>query len=177
MKSIKVVSVWNVVEETGFESEPIKICNSKRLAEHYKRVLAPKYKQAFGIPLTIVEDKLYIDTKYKFEPEVFLEKWNTNRRFVEYYNEEVHAARIKDTWTDNDYHSGHDIADLMNTLNSQIFYVCDLNNQELEDFQIKLLDLLRDMYKKKHDEDSNDFNEGYLKSLDDVIKEVKEMVL
>ena len=60
--SRKKITIWKVEEDSpyGFY-ETIRICSSKALAEHYKRVLSPKWEALFGYGLRVVEDNLYID--------------------------------------------------------------------------------------------------------------------
>ena len=62
------ISKCYIVEEDGiFPDKLIKICRSKRLAEHYVRVLTPKWKETFGIGLRVVEMPFYEDLDYETE--------------------------------------------------------------------------------------------------------------
>ena len=55
----KISKCYILEEDLPIESSPIRICNTKKLAEHYKRILTPKYLKAFGIGLRIVEYNYY----------------------------------------------------------------------------------------------------------------------
>ena len=58
----KKITIWIVEEDSPYGLfETIRICSSKALAEHYKRVLSPKWEEAFGYGLRVIEDNLYID--------------------------------------------------------------------------------------------------------------------
>ena len=57
----KKITVWIVEDDAPFESFPVRICSSKRLAEHYVKVLSPKWMDAFGFGLRVMEGSLYID--------------------------------------------------------------------------------------------------------------------
>lgn len=65
---IRRISKCYIVEEDSiFPDKLIKICRSKRLAEHYVRVLTPKWKEAFGLDLRITEMPFYEDLDYETE--------------------------------------------------------------------------------------------------------------
>lgn len=57
----RVTRCYVLEDDAPFESSPIKICRSRRLAEHYKRILEPKWEEAFGFGLRIIEEKFYED--------------------------------------------------------------------------------------------------------------------
>ena len=58
----KKITIWIVEEDSPYGLfETIRICSSKALAEHYKRVLSSKWEETFGYGLRVVEDNLYID--------------------------------------------------------------------------------------------------------------------
>lgn len=69
------ISICYILEEDSpFESSPIKICRSKRLAEHYKKILSPKWKDTFGFDLFIREEKFYEDDDFETEIFTYIEK-------------------------------------------------------------------------------------------------------
>lgn len=63
----KISKCYLVVKDCGFESEPIKICRSKKLAEHYCLVLTSKWEKMFGFGLIVQEWKFYEDTEIDTE--------------------------------------------------------------------------------------------------------------
>ena len=55
----KISKCYILEDDAPFESSPIRICKTRALAEHYKRILEPQWKEAFGFGLRIVEMKFY----------------------------------------------------------------------------------------------------------------------
>lgn len=69
----KKITIWIVEEDSPYGLfETIRICSSKKLAEHYKRILSPKWEEAFGYGLRVVEDNLYIDTTEDLQVETMV---------------------------------------------------------------------------------------------------------
>mgnify|MGYP006908903902 CR=1 FL=1 len=56
-----------VEDDAPFESFPVRICSSRRLAEHYVRVLSPKWEECFGFGLRVTEFPLYVDMEEDLE--------------------------------------------------------------------------------------------------------------
>ena len=74
MKCTRRISKCYLLEEDiGFETSPIKICRSRKLAEHYQRILTPKWEEAFGFGLRVVEMPFYEDTTVDVPVDVVLE--------------------------------------------------------------------------------------------------------
>ena len=63
----RISKCYIVEEDSMFPDKLIKICRSKRLAEHYVRVLTPKWKEAFGFGLRVSEMPFYEDLDYETE--------------------------------------------------------------------------------------------------------------
>ena len=55
----KISKCYILEDDAPFESSPMRICRTRALAEHYKRILEPTWKEAFGFGLRIVEMKFY----------------------------------------------------------------------------------------------------------------------
>ena len=55
----KISKCYILEDDAPFESSPIRICRTRALAEHYKRILEPMWIEAFGFGLRITEEKLY----------------------------------------------------------------------------------------------------------------------
>ena len=65
-KYVRKISKCYVVEEDSlYPFTVVKICRSRRLAEHYVRVLNPKWQEAFGLDLTVTEMPFYEDLDYE----------------------------------------------------------------------------------------------------------------
>ena len=65
MRYVRKISKCYIVEEDSiFPDKLVKICRSKKLAEHYVRVLSPKLIDAFGFGLRVVEMPFYEDLDY-----------------------------------------------------------------------------------------------------------------
>ena len=62
-----------VEDDAPFESFPVKICRTRRLAEHYKRILTPKWEEAFGFGLRVVEFPFYEDDEADIEVNILIE--------------------------------------------------------------------------------------------------------
>lgn len=60
----KISKCYIVEEDSIFPDKLVKICRSKKLAEHYVRVLSPKWIKAFGFGLRVVEMPFYEDLDY-----------------------------------------------------------------------------------------------------------------
>ena len=61
----KISDCYVVEEDSPFPDKLVKICRSKRLAEHYVRVLSPKWIEAFGFGLRVVKMPFYEDLDYR----------------------------------------------------------------------------------------------------------------
>lgn len=61
----KISKCYIVEEDSIFPDKLVKICRSKKLAEHYVRVLSPKWIEAFGFGLRVVEMPFYEDLDYR----------------------------------------------------------------------------------------------------------------
>lgn len=57
----RISKCYILEEDIPFEASPIKICRTRKLAEHYKRILSPKWEEAFGYGLRVQETKFYED--------------------------------------------------------------------------------------------------------------------
>ena len=67
-KYIRKISKCYVVEEDSpYPFNVVKICRSRKLAEHYVRVLNPKWEEAFGLKLQVTEMPFYEDLNYDTE--------------------------------------------------------------------------------------------------------------
>jgi hypothetical protein len=65
-KYVRRISKCYLVEEVSpYPTEVVKICRSRRLAEHYVRVLSPKWEECFGLELTVSEAPFYEDLDYE----------------------------------------------------------------------------------------------------------------
>ena len=65
-KYVRKISKCYVVEEDSpYPFRIIKICRSRKLAEHYVRVLTPKWKECFGLELQVTEMPFYEDLDYE----------------------------------------------------------------------------------------------------------------
>ena len=70
----KVCKCYLVKEDHPYAWDTIKICSSKELAEHYVRLLSPKWKAALGVDLTVQEDYFYEDLTRDEEVKVLIEE-------------------------------------------------------------------------------------------------------
>ena len=71
----RVSKCYIVEEDSMFPDRLIKICRSKRLAEHYVRILTPKWKEAFGLDLRVTEMPFYEDLGYETEIVDIVDSW------------------------------------------------------------------------------------------------------
>lgn len=74
----KVSKCYLVEEDVGFETSPVKICRTKELAEHYQRILTPKWIEAFGYGLRVVEERFYEDLRVSVPVDVVCEELTDN---------------------------------------------------------------------------------------------------
>lgn len=58
----KISKCYILEDDAPFESSPIRICRTKELAEHYKKILEPKWLESFGFGLRVMEEKFYEET-------------------------------------------------------------------------------------------------------------------
>lgn len=72
----RVSNCYLLEEDVGFETSPVKICRSRELAEHYKRILTPKWIEAFGFGLRVVETRFYEDLRAPTPVECAVEDWD-----------------------------------------------------------------------------------------------------
>lgn len=69
----KISTIYILQEDSPYFESYLKICRTRTLAEHYRRILEPKWIEAFGFGLRIVEEKFYEDLTIispEFETEI-----------------------------------------------------------------------------------------------------------
>ena len=75
-KGLRRVSKCYIVEDDApFESFPVKICRTRRLAEHYVRILTPKWEEAFGFGLRVTECPFYEDDDEPVDVKLLIEEF------------------------------------------------------------------------------------------------------